>query len=140
MCCTHRSLTCRETSFQLLYKWIPIFSLFKRLFLKFSTNGYPYIFIQELFFSNFLQIGNHVLFAQSIFVTWLSKGTWHSQFALDVTLVSILIHLSHLSGLTQGKFSIHSSCPHYAWQLKIDLVAIRLVTKTKFNCHNFQLP
>jgi hypothetical protein len=50
-------LTCHETSSQILCKWIPIFFLFKRLFFKFLTNGFSYIFFAQLLFSIFLQIG-----------------------------------------------------------------------------------
>jgi hypothetical protein len=54
--------------FQILCKWIPIYSLFNKLYFKFSTNGFPYIFFaQELFCSNFLQIVTHVLFFQDFY-------------------------------------------------------------------------
>jgi len=52
---------------QFFPKWIPISYLLKRLLLKFHVNGLPYIFFaQELFFSNFLQIGTHVFFSQDL--------------------------------------------------------------------------
>jgi hypothetical protein len=67
---------------QLFCKWIPISSLFKRLILKFSTNGFPYIFFaQEFFFSSSLQIGTHVFFSQDLCeTTSLKSNSWTIQY------------------------------------------------------------
>jgi hypothetical protein len=67
--------------FQILYKWMPITSLLKRLLLKFYTNGFSYIFfVQELFFSSSLQIGTHVFFFQDFYETTTCRSnSWTNQ-------------------------------------------------------------
>jgi len=66
---------------QILYKWIPIASLFKRLLFKFYANRFPYIFFaQELFFSSSLQIGTHVFFFQNLCeITSHRSNSWTNQ-------------------------------------------------------------
>jgi hypothetical protein len=55
--------------------------LFKRLLFKFYVNGFPYIFFaQELFFSNYLQIGTHVFFSQDLCeTTSCISNSWTNQ-------------------------------------------------------------
>jgi len=66
---------------QILYKWIPIASLFKRLLFKFYANGFPYLFfVQKLFFSSSLQIGTHVFFFQDLYeITNCRSNSWTNQ-------------------------------------------------------------
>ncbi len=59
--------------FQFFSKWIPIFSLLKRLIFKFYVNGFPCIFFaHELFFLSSLQIDTCVFFLK-FFVSKLHK-------------------------------------------------------------------
>jgi hypothetical protein len=67
--------------FQILCKWISISSLFKRLFLEFYANGFPYIFfVQEFFLWSSLQIGAHIFFSQDLHETTSCKSnSWTNQ-------------------------------------------------------------
>jgi hypothetical protein len=80
LCVTPINLTWHETS-QILYKWIPISSLFKKLLLKLSANGFPYFFfVQELLLSSSLQIGTHVFYFQDFYETTSCKSnSWTNQ-------------------------------------------------------------
>lgn len=59
----------------------------------------------------------------------LSKLMWHAHFVSNVVSTSVLMCPLYVSRLTQEFFSLHLSCPHYVWWLKMNIAVMGLMTE-----------
>ncbi len=86
--------------------------------------SWNYLDILWFFFDSSMKCWKSILHSKR-----LSKPMWHGHFASNITSVSIMMHRLHTSRLMHKKISLHPGYPHYVWWLKMDLVAMKFVTK-----------